>query len=214
MNWNEIWGTVLAIIASVGGAGAIIFAVSRFLAEKTADRLQAKYQLELNKQLESFKAEIEQKNYMQKSFFDTEFSIYRDLCVKYNSLVDAAYSLFPSGLSVGPEYNDEELFNRCNEKLQNAISKYNEAYTSLAVNAAFMPKELYDKFDLIRKKVNSQIFNYRDLNPWRMKQESSREFLEERRACFKKTSEIITEWSVLVDDLRQYLESISSKKEN
>lgn len=46
---NTIWQTVLAIIGSIGGAGVIICAIIKFASDKIADRLSAKYQLQLDK---------------------------------------------------------------------------------------------------------------------------------------------------------------------
>jgi adenine-specific DNA-methyltransferase len=56
---NEIWQTVLSIIVSVGGAGFIISAVVKFSADKIALRLEAKYQLKLDKELEIFKSKLD-----------------------------------------------------------------------------------------------------------------------------------------------------------
>ena len=48
--------TVGLIILSMGGAGAIIMSVSSFLANKIATRLEQKYKLRIDKELEAYKA--------------------------------------------------------------------------------------------------------------------------------------------------------------
>ena len=52
--------TVGLIILSMGGAGAIIMSVSSFLANKIATRLEQKYKLRIDKELEAYKAGLTQ----------------------------------------------------------------------------------------------------------------------------------------------------------
>lgn len=54
---------------------AIVSATVRFTSEKIAERLEKKYKLRLNKELEEFKNKLENKSYVSKTRFDTEFSI-------------------------------------------------------------------------------------------------------------------------------------------
>ncbi|MEG2014069.1 MAG: hypothetical protein RR063_12875, partial [Anaerovoracaceae bacterium] len=76
---SAVWQTVFAIIGSVGGAGVIIAAVVKFSSDKIAERLSAKYQLKLDKELEAFKGRLDRKNYVSRVRFDAEFAIYREL---------------------------------------------------------------------------------------------------------------------------------------
>lgn len=56
---EQIWQTVLAIIGSVGGAGAIIVAVVKFASNIIAERLSQKYETKISKELESYKAVLD-----------------------------------------------------------------------------------------------------------------------------------------------------------
>ena len=56
---SELWQTVLGIIASVGGASVLIWAVVKFSANRLADLLSQKYQAKLDQELETFKGEME-----------------------------------------------------------------------------------------------------------------------------------------------------------
>ena len=67
------------IILSMGGAGAIIMSVSSFLANKIATRLEQKYKLRIDKELEAYKAGLTQRSYVTKVQFDIEFEVYRKL---------------------------------------------------------------------------------------------------------------------------------------
>ena len=79
MSLNDILKIALMIIGCFGGVGAIVSATVEFTSEKIAERLEKKYELRLNKELEDFKNKLENKSYVSKTRFDTEFNIYRQL---------------------------------------------------------------------------------------------------------------------------------------
>lgn len=70
---------VLSVLASVGGIGIVFTAVIKFSSDFIAKRLEERYSLKLNKELEKYKSMVESKNYISKTKFDTEFEIYRNL---------------------------------------------------------------------------------------------------------------------------------------
>lgn len=59
MSWADIWKIILAALASVGGVGGLIILVIKFSSNLIAERLSQKYQLSLQKELEKYKAGIE-----------------------------------------------------------------------------------------------------------------------------------------------------------
>ena len=63
---NNIVQIVLGIITSIGGIGAIFTAVIKFSSNFIAERLEEKYSLKLNKELEAYKSSLENKNYISK----------------------------------------------------------------------------------------------------------------------------------------------------
>lgn len=214
MDWESVWKVAVAIIGSIGGAGVIILGISKFLSERIAERLQANYQLEINKKLEGYKAEIEQQSHIRQANFDREMVVYQELCDKFNSLIDAVFYLFPTGITIGRQFDsDDELLKDCNERLHEANEKYQSANIALATKAAFIPKEYYDKFNAIRADARIQIFEYFSLNPWAMKQENDRELVKERRDCNHRSQKILENWESLIDELREYLRSLSEQKE-
>ncbi len=214
MDWESVWKVAVAIIGSIGGAGVIILGISKFLSERIAERLQANYQLEINKKFEGYKAEIEQRSHVRQTNFDREMVVYQELCDKFNSLIDAVFYLFPTGITIGRQFDsDDELLKDCNERLHEANEKYQSANIALATKAAFIPKEYYDKFNAIRADAKIQIFEYFSLNPWAMKQENDRELVKERRDCNHRSQKILENWESLIDELREYLRSLSEQKE-
>lgn len=84
---SNVWNTAFAIIASFGGAAAIICAVIKFSSSIIADGLSKKYQLEIDIKLEKIKSELENKNYVSKVRFDREFEIYQELSERRLELV-------------------------------------------------------------------------------------------------------------------------------
>lgn len=67
MSWADIWKIILAALASVGGIGGLIILVIKFSSNLIAERLSQKYQLSLQKELEKYKAGVENKTYISKA---------------------------------------------------------------------------------------------------------------------------------------------------
>ena len=83
MTWDEVIKIALAAIGGVAGIGLVIGAVVKFSADFIAERLAAKYELKLNKEMESFKSGLERKNHISRAMFEKEFTIYQDLINKF-----------------------------------------------------------------------------------------------------------------------------------
>ena len=66
MSIGEIGQIVSACIISAGGVGGIILAVVKFSCNSIAERLSKKYELKLSKEMERYKAGIENKVYIAK----------------------------------------------------------------------------------------------------------------------------------------------------
>lgn len=104
---NQIFQIVEGIIVSFGGAAAIIGAIVKLCADTIAERLSRKYEIKLNKELESYKAQLDKKTYISRARFDAEFQIYKDLSEKVLSMVECTYWLFPRGLDQVPMDEEE-----------------------------------------------------------------------------------------------------------
>ncbi|MFR6102644.1 MAG: hypothetical protein ACLUO8_09350 [Christensenellales bacterium] len=147
---EQIWQIVLAIIASIGGAGIIILGVVKFTSDMIAERLSKRYEIKLNKKLEAFKAGINKKTYISRARFDTEFQIYRELSESVLSMIECTYWLFPSGLDHLPSDKEEEkkIYIERYNKARDAISL---AQKSIRANAPFIPSDFYAKFEELSK---------------------------------------------------------------
>ena len=144
MSWETIGQIALAAIVSAGGIGGIIICVVRFSVNQIVERMNKKFEASLNKELEKYKTELSKKEYVSKTRFDTEFSIYRDLSKAFFNMVRDINSLIPAGLSKRPA--DEEVYKKYQEECWEASSKsLKTAQETLVQNAPFIPEELYNK---------------------------------------------------------------------
>ena len=145
MTWDDIWKIIIGSLASVGGIGGIIFFIIKFSADNIAQRLQKKYSLELNKDIEKFKSNLDNKIYISKTKFDTEFSIYRELSKTFFEAVKAISIMIPPGLTFVPadENDRKEYEHKCYSDAVKAVVNAQDALNS---NAPFIQTELFDKY--------------------------------------------------------------------
>ena len=139
--------TVGLIILSMGGAGAIIMSVSSFLANKIATRLEQKYKLRIDKELEAYKAGLTQRSYVTKVQFDIEFEVYRKLSKGMFEFISTLYTTIEE-----KHYPKKEGENH-REKVAEEIRTYTEMVDKAATlqellyeNAAFIPQNIYEKY--------------------------------------------------------------------
>jgi len=203
VTWQDIFNTILALIGCVGGAGIIIVAIVKFTSDKIAERLLKKYELKLNKELESFKSKLDNKLYVSKTRFDAEFNIYRQLSESTVLMVKEVSQLFPSFTR-----DSRTDINTYKEKYGLALDKVVIAQDLLSANAPFISKEVYDKFSELEKKCKDQLYAFTD---FRLRPDA-KEYIEECRddykGAYKKTAEINNDLNSLLEDLRTYLLSL------
>ncbi len=141
------------------------------------------------------KSWFERKNYVSKVRFDAEFAIYRELFATMSIAVNDVGILFPER-SLICYFSDDE-------KRKNANRSYAEFAKALAKNSAFVPKNIFERFETIRKKCFVQLnwFDYPYLFHLPIPQ-------DQEEKCHRLTSEIYDEQESLRDDLREYLEKL------
>ena len=119
------------------------------MADLIADRLSKKYQLQLDKEIERFKTELNTKEYVSKTKFDAEFRMYQELSEKNVSIV------YKSGEAIlvvrGAQYSDSEIerFMACFCELLNDAELTNKRY------APFVSEDIYNKYLSIEKKASN-----------------------------------------------------------
>lgn len=156
MNRDTVLKIVLSIVGSVGGAGAIIALVVKFSANLIADKLKKKYELETTKKLEEYKSKLENKNYISKTRFDTEFSIYRTLSVAFFDMVKNISVMIPDGYTQVPA--DPKVKKKYDKKVYNlALTAVVKAQDTLNGNAPFISEDMYNEYSAILKLCNIQL---------------------------------------------------------
>lgn len=158
MSAQEIWSITGAVIASVGGAGVIICAVSGFVSARIATYIDKKYEQRLSKELERYKLSLEKCRHITKAQFDREFEIYHLLSKNYFSMIVMLSSFTQNSLEfkeLPKENRDMKIdeFMRMGESV--AI-----AQNTLYENAAFIPKNLFEQYDAIYEKAIKLFWKY------------------------------------------------------
>lgn len=159
MTWKIIGLIALSAIVSAGGIGGIIIGVIKFSANQITEHLTAKYQLQLDKELEKYSVFLENKTYISKTKFDTEFSIYRELSKAFFNMTVYISDMIPYSLSKEPADKDERK-KLDEEKYKNAHESTVAAQNVLFENAPFIPKDIFNKYNSIRTMANVQLSTF------------------------------------------------------
>ena len=202
MNWEDCIKIGLTVVASLGGGGAIIAGFVHFCSERIADALSKKYELKMQKELEKFKSIVDNKTYISKTRFDTEFEIYRNLSSAFSEMVKSISILIPCGYHTVPANEEvrKEYEAKCYAKAQPTVVI---AQDLLAANVPFISERIYDGYEELVRLCSLQLcsyedrFNVFDLRPAKEKESFSRE-------DYKRTGEIIEKWRQQNNLIREY----------
>ena len=185
---GDSWQIVLGLLASVGGIGAIFIAVVKFSSNIIARRLEERYSLKLNKELERYKSNLENKIYISKVRFDLEIETYHQLSEAVLQMVWDSYELFPT---LGSSHPDEDVERkRKEEKYSKAIDSYNQANRAIMKNAPFIPKDIFELFSDIKMDCRRQINWFPDFMLGRLCIDGRRELIDQKNACWKRSETI------------------------
>lgn len=206
MNLEDVWKIVLGILASVGGIGAIILAIVKFSSNIIAKRLEEKYRLSLNKELEEYKSKLSNKTYISKTKFDTEFSIFRELSKAFFEMVKDIGAMIPAGYATYPA-DKEERKEYENRLYKQAVKTLILAQDVLNYNIPFIQNDLYEKYNEILGLCKVQIGVFEDR--WNVLYLAS----QEEKECFSRedynrTREINTKFKELNENIRKYIATL------
>lgn len=119
MDFSSISKIVLGIVTSVGGIGVIIIGVVHFLSDNIAEKLSKKYEIRMNKQLEEYKAKLDNGNHISRALFDKEFEAYQALLEAFSMMYnkfETYHEINVSGSNIIPVIELMNLANSSNDQ--------------------------------------------------------------------------------------------------
>jgi len=156
---KEAWETAGAVLASVGGGGAIVVALSGWLGKVWAERILAADRAKYAREIEELKGslerttrilqgEIDKTLFVSKTHFETEFNLLREIWANVSEVRGPMSLLRPmSGYPAG-RAQQEEHFSRIFETF---LAKLDRFRTAVDNNSPFYPQEIFLVLDgLIR----------------------------------------------------------------
>lgn len=161
MNLKAIFEISAAIVASFGGAGAIIIGLSSWLGKVWANRILENEKYEHSRELEEYKEKLSEQLakvgaindkalYISKAHYDNEYRIYSEIWEKLHKATLFSEDLFPRGIASIPiDLEERKKFNQ--EKYKNFVDAFNEFSITTDKYAPFYKSEFYEKFKSIRK---------------------------------------------------------------
>jgi hypothetical protein len=188
-------------------SNSILYAAIRFFANKIADRLFAKYELKLNKDLEKFKSGLEGTQYISKTRFDAEFTIYRELSKTYFYMVLGIVELRRNHIAiVCTDLDNFENTKTREEMFATVRNKCRDAQDTLYENAPFISIDLYEPF----KELMLRCFDEVELPMLANSlDEVSKLMMGE---CEKRAKAIEEKWEKLCGDIREHLDELTKLK--
>jgi hypothetical protein len=203
MDWNAVWKIVLGVVTSIGGISFIILAVIKFSSDIIAERLSKKYELKLAKEMEIYKAGLENKVYISKAKFDTEFLLYRQLSITFVNMVKDSSQLFPRFTKDGCD--DYDKYKRLHDKsVDSIVAAQDELYSS----APFVTQNLYDDFNEIVNICKTQLSDFQDFRLRIDAEEYRKDCKEAYKAVYKRTAEIADKYDLLLIKVREYINQL------
>lgn len=225
MNRDEIWKIVLGVLTSFGGIAGIIVVAIKASCNMISKRLEERYTFKLNKELEQCKSELgkefeeyksslgkalekyrsilDNKTYISKTKFDTEFSIYKELSKVFSEMIKNISLMIPVGFSyqLGDKNAESE---RQNKLYDNALSATVVAQNILNQYIPFIPSNIFDDYNkiLILSRLQLGAFERRWNLSYLAPQEDKEKFSDEE---YNRTIEINEKFKILNNNIREYL---------
>lgn len=206
MEWEDIWKIIVCAIWSAGGIGAIIVSVIKFSSNQIAEKLSKKYEIKLQKELEKYKSNLDNKIYITKAKFDAEFILYRELSKTFFDMVKAVTRMIPTGYATYP-VNKEDREKYETELYDKALSATVIAQDVLNSNIPFISENLYQQYEEIVGLCRVQLGVFEDR--WNVlflaSEEEKKKFSPDD---YRRSHEIKEKFFNLNKELRDYLSKL------
>lgn len=215
MSWDSVWKIALSVVASFGGIAGIIAVVIKFSVNQITDRLNAKFEASLKKELERYKSLLSKSEHISKERFDREFTMYQELSEKHMTVVyDMGTAVLITRGAKYPGYEKTSDFVHLAAKHLDEAEMMNKRYAPFISKEIFenykeLGKQAYsiisllDLYDMFDNQVTPAIiYNNRSYTKAQTKQE-----IEDKQKTLSKLSDDI------LDKLREYLSGLEAVEE-
>ncbi len=215
MDWKTIAEIAITFSAAVGGGGAVFIGIVKWASNIIADRLSKKYEMQMTKEIEQYKAEVGKKQHVSIATFDAEFAIYRDLCKAFSEFLQDLFTLIPISEKSLPDrqipMNPDEYASTSKEIFFHALSASAKSKDLLTANKPFIPKEIVNSFYIILDLTDQQLIRfserYNKLVPG-----EPQEKMTLSNDDFAVSQKIWEQWNAISDSIRDYLRSLEIVK--
>ena len=208
MKWDDVLKIALTTITSLGGISGIFILAVKFSSNIIAEQLKRKYELQLTKEIESYKSVLDKKNYVSKVRFDTEFALYRELIASCGKMVNETYFVYPTYANVPADESDRKDYE--DKVYSAAIKSISEFSTQIRANSPFIPKEFYNNFSEIRDLCakNTDVYAFRWNKGFIGNWETSAEKRSSESEAYHRTDDFKKKFEKITDDIRDYLNKL------
>lgn len=210
MSLKELAEIATAILASLGGGGAIVFGLSSYLGKVWADRglekqrhdysqLNIAFQGQLEMATRRLQVELDALALVHKLRTQEEFTRLAGLWKHIANLRNYFAGLVPKGLTLGFENPQEQ--ERMNAQIRQQFNQWlNNANMFLAEEALFIPKAICDVAERATKAAMEEEYNYTMFEPYLRPQtipsgplkqplvDMRQEYIQANADCFKRFS--------------------------
>lgn len=120
MSWIEIFQNIAGVIVSVGGAGAIIWALSSYLGKMWAEKHLESIKKEFQKEIEAYKSQLDILKETSLRYSGQQFEL-------YNRLWNSLYDLKLTADTLWDEANEPNL-RKFSQQLKKTIDEVEKSY--------------------------------------------------------------------------------------
>lgn len=223
MQLKEVIEIAAAVVASLGGGGAIVMALSSWLGKVWANRILEAEKAAHQKEIESYKSELQKELeqlgalqdkalYISKSQYDNEFRIYREIWQKLHRCASASVRLYPGYEDLPTDEGEREKHQE--EKYHHYAESYDDFSAAIEENAPFYRDNFYGLFielraacsemgDIFKQEVFDKKYNlsFALVRDEPMSKEDRQRVRELRREISEKKEQ-------LAKEIREYLHSL------
>ena len=140
MDVSSAFHVAFAVLASIGGGGLLVLALSSWLGKVWANRILESDRRRYNEELERLRGELDKVIYVHRVQFETEFRALSDIWAKLSKLRSAMGGLRPT-MDVADE-DPEERFKR---RLRRFEEAFNAFVRGVDDQSPFYPEEIFQE---------------------------------------------------------------------